>query len=237
LVTALAFEIAEPNTEHRPQPRAREGYSCQGCGRQSQCGSILSMAVQRQHAEPKDPPQNNWRAGPGGVPIPPRVAKVRKRRNSATESLRSRHAHHAGQSSFRCDSLRSRERRSLAGHESFNRTIEDSQEPTYFPRSLCAFQARSHGSGCGPENSRRFLTGLRAGRCALLMDPAAGDLSRTDAQRMSVPSHVLQIQDRWADLVDFAVGATRVPKHYAVTEDQFAFLRHRARTRVFQGRS
>ena len=42
------------------------------------------MAVRRQHPEPEDPPQDNWRAGPGGVAIPPKAAKLRKRRPSST---------------------------------------------------------------------------------------------------------------------------------------------------------
>jgi hypothetical protein len=42
------------------------------------------MAVRRQHPEPDDPPQRNWRAGPGGVPIPPKAEKLRKRQPSAT---------------------------------------------------------------------------------------------------------------------------------------------------------
>jgi len=39
-----------------------------------------------------------------------------------------------------------------------------------------------------------------------------------NAQRMSVPSHFLQIQDLWADYGGHW-GATRMPKHYAVTAD------------------
>ena len=55
------------------------------------------------------------------------------------------------------------------------------------------------GSGGGPENSRGRPTGLRADRCAPLMGPALGDLSRMNAQKLSVPSHFPQIQDRCAD--------------------------------------
>ncbi len=37
------------------------------------------MAIHRQHPDPKDQPQDNWRAGPGGVAIPPESDKLRKR--------------------------------------------------------------------------------------------------------------------------------------------------------------
>ena len=36
------------------------------------------MAVRRQHPEPENPPQDNWRAGPGGVPIPPKSRQASK---------------------------------------------------------------------------------------------------------------------------------------------------------------
>ena len=42
------------------------------------------MAVRRQHPEPENPPQDDWRAGPGGVPIPPKTPKLRKRQPTAT---------------------------------------------------------------------------------------------------------------------------------------------------------
>ncbi len=42
------------------------------------------MAVRRQHPEPEQPQKDNWRAGPGGVAIPPKADKLRKRRPSAT---------------------------------------------------------------------------------------------------------------------------------------------------------
>lgn len=39
-----------------------------------------------------------------------------------------------------------------------------------------------------------------------------------NAQRMSVSSYFLQIQDLWADYGGHCGGGTRMPKHYAVTD-------------------